>query len=152
RSTRPKGADLVPLRAAMAPDFGRDPQAREAGVAYDFSPVRGGRNWATIPESMRSGRNSVRHLTLVSVTLAVALALAHSPALAQDYPTRPVTVIVPFPAGGPSDTIARVTAQSMSKLLGQQLIVENVAGAGGTLGTGRAARSAADGYTLLLHH
>jgi tripartite-type tricarboxylate transporter receptor subunit TctC len=81
-----------------------------------------------------------------------AFAMAVSPAQAQDYPTRPITVIVPFPAGGPTDTIARVTAQSMSKLLGQQVIVENVAGAGGTLGAGRASRTAADGYTLLLHH
>ena len=86
------------------------------------------------------------------LSLAIALALTLGPAAAQDYPTRPITVIVPFPAGGPTDTIARVTAQSMSKLLGQQLIVENVSGAGGTLGTGRAARAAADGYTLLIHH
>jgi tripartite-type tricarboxylate transporter receptor subunit TctC len=81
-----------------------------------------------------------------------ALVLVAGTVEAQDYPTRPITVIVPFPAGGPTDTIARVTAQSMSKLLGQQLIVENVSGAGGTLGTGRAARSAPDGYTLLIHH
>ena len=86
------------------------------------------------------------------LTLVAALVLAMGPASAQDYPTRPITVIVPFPAGGPTDTIARVTAQSMSKLLGQQVIVENVSGAGGTLGTGRASRSAPDGYTLLLHH
>jgi len=87
-------------------------------------------------------------------TIAIALALVSLPAgaQAQDYPTRPVTIIVPFPAGGPTDTIARVTAQSMSKPLGQQIIVENVAGAGGTLGAGRASRSAPDGYTLLLHH
>jgi tripartite-type tricarboxylate transporter receptor subunit TctC len=94
----------------------------------------------------------MRRLSLVLSTFAAALALASAPALAQDYPTRPITLIVPFPAGGPTDTIARVTAQSMSKLLGQQIIVENVSGAGGTLGTGRASRSAPDGYTLLLHH
>ena len=92
----------------------------------------------------------MRHVTLV--TLAVASMLVLGPASAQDFPTRPVTVIVPFPAGGPTDTIARVTAQSMSKLLGQQVIVENVSGAGGTLGAGRASRAAPDGYTLLLHH
>jgi tripartite-type tricarboxylate transporter receptor subunit TctC len=87
------------------------------------------------------------------LTLAAALLLTVlGPVAAQDYPTRPITVIVPFPAGGPTDTIARVTAQSMAKPLGQQIIVENVGGAGGTLGTGRAARSAPDGYTLLLHH
>jgi len=86
------------------------------------------------------------------LTLAVAFALVLGPAQAQDYRTRPITMIVPFPAGGPTDTIARVTAQSMSKPLGQQIIVENVAGAGGTIGTGRASRAAADGYTLMLHH
>ena len=86
------------------------------------------------------------------LTLAVAFALVLGPAQAQDYPTRPITMIVPFPAGGPTDTIARVTAQSMSKLLGQQIIVENIGGAGGTIGTGRASRSAPDGYTVLLHH
>jgi tripartite-type tricarboxylate transporter receptor subunit TctC len=84
--------------------------------------------------------------------LAAVLMLAFGSAQAQDYPTRPITVIVPFPAGGPTDTIARVTAQSMSKPLGQQVIVENVSGAGGTLGTGRASRATADGYTLLIHH
>jgi tripartite-type tricarboxylate transporter receptor subunit TctC len=86
------------------------------------------------------------------LTLAVAFALVLGPAQAQDYPTRPITMIVPFPAGGPTDTIARVTAQSMSKLLGQQIIVENIGGARGTIGTGRASRSAPDGYTVLLHH
>ena len=94
--------------------------------------------------------------TFVSSALAVAFALvfasAHAPAQAQGFPTRPITVIVPFPAGGPTDTIARVTAQSMSKLIGQQLIIENVSGAGGTLGAGRAARAAPDGHTLLIHH
>ena len=109
--------------------------------------MTGGGNWATIPETLRSGRNSDSRLTLAAVLLLVL-----GPAVAQDYPTRPITVIVPFPAGGPTDTIARVTAQSMSKPLGQQIIVENVSGAGGTLGTGRASRAAPDGYTLLIHH
>ena len=61
-------------------------------------------------------------------------------------------MIVPFAAGGPTDTVARLLAQSMSKTLGQQVIVENVAGAGGTLGPARVAKATADGYTLLLHH
>lgn len=88
----------------------------------------------------------------VAAVLMLTLGPADMTALAQDYPTRPITMIVPFPAGGPTDTIARVTAQSMAKPLGQQVIVENVSGAGGTLGTGRASRAAPDGYTLLLHH
>lgn len=73
-------------------------------------------------------------------------------ALAQDYPSRTITLIVPFPAGGPTDTVARVTANAMSRALGQSIVVENVAGAGGTLGAGRAARAEPDGYTLLIHH
>lgn len=75
-----------------------------------------------------------------------------SSASAQNYPKRPITMVVPFAAGGPTDTVARVTAESMSKLLGQQVIIENVAGAGGTIGTRRVARSEPDGYTILLHH
>jgi len=87
-----------------------------------------------------------------ALTIVAALLLGLAGASAQDYPTRPITMIVPFPAGGPTDTVARVTAQEMSKLLGQQIVVENIGGAGGTLGAARAARSAADGYTLLIHH
>ncbi len=73
-------------------------------------------------------------------------------ALAQDYPNKVVTVIVPFAAGGPTDTVARLIGQSMSKSLGQQVIIENVGGAGGTLGATRVSKAAPDGYTLLLHH
>ena len=70
----------------------------------------------------------------------------------QDYPTRNITMIVPFAAGGPTDTVARLIAQSMSGTLGQQMLVENVAGAGGTVGAARAAKSPPDGYTVFLHH
>lgn len=71
---------------------------------------------------------------------------------AQEYPTKPITMIVPFSAGGPTDTVARLVAQSMGSTLKQQVIVENVAGAGGTLGAGRVARSPGDGYTIFMHH
>lgn len=71
---------------------------------------------------------------------------------AQNFPTKTVTMIIPFAAGGPTDVIGRVLAQSMSKALGQTVIVENVTGAGGTIATGRLSRSAPDGYTFLLHH
>jgi tripartite-type tricarboxylate transporter receptor subunit TctC len=73
-------------------------------------------------------------------------------AFAQDYPTGPITVVVPFSAGGPTDTVTRLVAEAMSRDLGQQIIVENVGGAGGTLGAGRVADAAPDGYTLLLAH
>jgi len=69
-----------------------------------------------------------------------------------EYPERTITMVVPFAAGGPTDTVARLVAESMSKDLGQQVIVENVGGAGGTLGAGRVASSDPDGYTVLLHH
>ena len=70
-------------------------------------------------------------------------------AWAQAYPTRPITVIVPFPAGGPADTVARIMSERMRTTLGQPIIVENVAGANGSLGVGRAVRAPADGYTLI---
>jgi tripartite-type tricarboxylate transporter receptor subunit TctC len=69
-------------------------------------------------------------------------------AAAQDYPTRAITMIVPFPAGGATDTLARFLAEKMRGILGQPVIIENVAGAAGSIGVGRAVRSAPDGYTL----
>ena len=86
------------------------------------------------------------------ILAAVAYLLALSPMSAQEYPTRPITLLVPFAAGGATDTVARVTAQSMSKLLGQPIIIENALGAGGTIAATRASRADADGYTLLIHH
>jgi tripartite-type tricarboxylate transporter receptor subunit TctC len=71
---------------------------------------------------------------------------------ATDYPTRPITVIVPHAAGGPTDTVSRLVAESMTQTLGQPLIVENAGGAGSTVGTARAARAEPDGYTLLINH
>ena len=71
-------------------------------------------------------------------------------AQAQSYPTRPITIIVPFPAGGPTDTIARIMAEHMKDTLGQSVIIENVTGAGSTIGTGRAVAAAPDGYTLIV--
>ncbi|PSO14220.1 tripartite tricarboxylate transporter substrate-binding protein [Bradyrhizobium sp. MOS003] len=73
-------------------------------------------------------------------------------AVADDYPVRPVTMIVPFSAGGPGDVIARILGSAMSATLKQSVVVENVVGAGGTLGTNRVAKAAPDGYTLLLMH
>ncbi|WP_242490079.1 tripartite tricarboxylate transporter substrate binding protein BugD [Noviherbaspirillum cavernae] len=68
------------------------------------------------------------------------------------YPTKTITMIVPFAAGGPTDTVARLVAQSMGNTLKQQIIVENVGGAGGTIGAARVAKADPDGYTLFLHH
>ncbi len=84
--------------------------------------------------------------------LAAACALAALPAAAQQFPTRPVQVIVPFAAGGPTDAVARLVTEVMTRELGQNIIVENVGGAGGTHGAQRVAAARPDGYTLLLHH
>jgi tripartite-type tricarboxylate transporter receptor subunit TctC len=82
---------------------------------------------------------------MVAVSLALGpVALAH----AQDYPARPITMIVPFPAGGATDTLARFLAEQMRPIINQPIVIENVAGAAGSLGVGRAVRAAPDGYTL----
>jgi tripartite-type tricarboxylate transporter receptor subunit TctC len=80
---------------------------------------------------------------------AIALAAGVMPVRAQDYPSRSITVIVPFPPGGASDVVARIVTNQMSKTLGQSIVIENVGGAGGTLGSARAAAAEPDGYTLL---
>ncbi|MDB5548819.1 MAG: hypothetical protein JWP21_2266 [Tardiphaga sp.] len=83
---------------------------------------------------------------------AATLGLVALPVAAQDYPTRNITMIIPFAAGGPTDVIARIVASDMSKTLGQQIVIENVVGAGGTTAAGRAAKAAPDGYTLIMGH
>jgi tripartite-type tricarboxylate transporter receptor subunit TctC len=89
----------------------------------------------------------------LALGLAAALTLGlGSAASAQTYPTRPVTMIVPFAAGGPTDIIARLVGEHMSKTLGQQVVIENVAGAGGTTGIARALSAAPDGYTIAMGH
>src|SRR5712671_2137519 len=84
-----------------------------------------------------------------AVGVMAALCAVAPPARAQDYPNHSVTVVVPFPAGGPSDVVARIVADQMGKVLGQTLVIENVGGAGGTLGSSRVATAPPDGYTLL---
>ena len=86
----------------------------------------------------------------VVVAAAITWAAALAPAQAQSWPTRPVTVIVPFAAGGPVDTVARILGARMGETLGQQIIIENVGGAGGMNGAARVVKSAPDGYTALL--
>jgi tripartite-type tricarboxylate transporter receptor subunit TctC len=96
-------------------------------------------------------------LSLLKRRTALALAMVAASALAlgtaaqaQEFPDRPVTLVVPFAAGGSTDVVARIIGQKMSEDLGQQVVVENVAGAGGNLGADRVARAEADGYTILM--
>ena len=84
--------------------------------------------------------------------LAASLALASGSLLAQAYPNRPVTLVVPFAAGGPTDVVARSLGQAMTRTLGQSVVIENKLGAGGTLAADYVAKAAPDGYTVLIHH
>ena len=91
--------------------------------------------------------------SLLAGMAAVLMLGTAGDAMAQKaYPERPVTVLVPAAAGGPSDTVARLIGDSMSKTLGQQIVIENMGGAGGSLGAGKVAKAEPDGYTLLLYH
>jgi tripartite-type tricarboxylate transporter receptor subunit TctC len=90
-------------------------------------------------------------LTTVFTALAVAAGCA-TQALAQAYPSHPITIIVPFSAGGPSDVMARILAERMKVALGEAVLIENVTGAGGSIGVGRAVRSPPDGYTISFGH
>lgn len=89
---------------------------------------------------------------LKRILAGAAMVAAAFGANAQDYPSRTISIVVPFAAGGPTDTVARLVAQSMTKSLGHTVIVENQAGAGGTIGVEKVAKSKPDGYTLLLMH
>jgi tripartite-type tricarboxylate transporter receptor subunit TctC len=84
------------------------------------------------------------------LALGAAFAMAAAPAAAQTYPAKSITMIVPFAAGGPTDVIARIVSDHMSRTLGQSIVVENVAGAGGTTGSLRVARATPDGYTIMM--
>src|SRR3954470_1165397 len=88
--------------------------------------------------------------TVLLASFAIAVWGCPTEASAQNYPSRPITVIVPNPAGGPMDTVARIIAERVRSALGQPIIIENVPGASGSIGTGRIARAARDGYTLSL--
>lgn len=93
---------------------------------------------------MQFTRRTFLHLAAGAAVLPVVTRVAS----AQAFPTRPITIIVPFPAGGPADAIARIIGERMRATLGQPVIIENVSGAGGSIGVGRVARAAPDGYTL----
>src|SRR3979490_3110811 len=87
---------------------------------------------------MKPGSSKPRISVWPALVIAIAFVAGVVPAPAQDYPSRSITVIVPFPAGGASDVVARIVTNQMSKTLGQSIIIENVSGAGGTIGSARA--------------
>jgi putative tricarboxylic transport membrane protein len=111
-------------------------------------PWAGGASKRRAAPSCRASRPALtRGFLSMTAVLFVALSL---PAAAQDWPTRPVTVVVPFAAGGPIDLVARIVAPRMSESLGQQVVVENVGGAGGIVGASRVAKAESDGYMALV--
>jgi tripartite-type tricarboxylate transporter receptor subunit TctC len=97
---------------------------------------------------MKLPRRQFLHLAAVAAVLPAVSCIAR----AQSYPTRPMTMVVPYSAGGPTDTIARIMAERMRTSLGQVILVENTTGAAGTIGVGRVARAAPDGYTMSIGH
>src|SRR4026209_1813805 len=100
----------------------------------------------------KSMKISLRTISFAVMAVFTAALSGVSTAQAQEYPSKPITMAVPSAAGGPTDTVARLIAQAMGNELKQQILVENVAGAGGTIAAARVARSAPDGYTTFLHH
>jgi len=94
----------------------------------------------------------MKRRALLAAAAAAGLAAAPFSTMAQTYPTKPITVVVPFAAGGPTDALARVLTSRMSEALGQTMIVDNLGGAGGTIGVNKVAKAAPDGYTVLFTH
>src|SRR5262249_27742854 len=130
-----------PCVAADVPaSFGRSHRCDEA-VDFRAPPrvIVGGK----IPAAERRGQP----MKMTAIAAAIAIAVGGN-AYAQGYPSHPITMIVPFPAGGPTDTLARVLGERMRVSLGQPVIIETVTGAGASIGVARAAQAAPDGYTL----
>ena len=100
---------------------------------------------------MLKRRRSLAHL-MALFGLSVTAILVSASAQAQAYPSKPIKMIVPFPAGGTTDIVARLVAQRMSESMGQPVVVENKGGAGGAIGADIVAKAAPDGYTLLMHN
>jgi tripartite-type tricarboxylate transporter receptor subunit TctC len=139
--------------ARSSPDAQTRGEAPSPGslAQSDLSPHAGrggaGRTQSTTAASAQWSR-LFRSARLLAISLVTVVALA--PAAADDYPARPITLIVPFAPGGSTTIVARIIADRMAETLGQQIIVDNRPGAGGTVGTRQVAKSAPDGYTLVL--
>src|SRR5205823_3702201 len=144
-------AQLGPVQP-RSPDLRRVEALRHRAIVRTAlsspAPLRHGRSLTCARMAASLRRKETTMLRIIAAALG-ALALA-APAGAQDWPTRPVTLVVPYAAGGPVDTIARIMAARLGEILGQQMVVENVGGAGGMTGAARVAKTAPDGYTVML--
>ena len=148
------------LHDALADEDGakaHHPRGRRAGAGTPEQQAavidREETKWAAVIRAAgicaaMSGR--MRTIAAVARMMALWRDRGYGPAVAADYPTRPITLIVPYPAGGGNDVIARLVAAKMSASLGQPIVIENRGGAGSTIGTRDAARRIPDGYTLLI--
>ena len=124
--------------------YNRNSDLQLAGIT--LAVLRRGRTFDLLRgEPLVIARRKFTRLVVGAVALPAILRVAK----AQTYPTRPVTMLVPFPAGGGTDAVARMIADGMRTSLGQTVIIENLAGASGTIGVGRVVRAAGDGYTSL---
>src|SRR6478735_3390559 len=123
--------------------------SRRAGSL--ISCCRSSRNGKVSKKHHKEDQYMNRRTALIGLALA-GLGFASLPAMAADYPSRNVTIIVPYPAGGPTDELARIVADSLSKQMNQSFVVENVTGGGTIIGTNKVVKSSPDGYTLLLHN
>src|SRR5262245_6251732 len=149
---RPRQALIVGRRAWRAPALnGLQNVAAHVGKTTALLTFASS---ARVSSSPQKTRRELMKTISRAVALAAALGCANLAcgigARAQDYPTRPITMIVPFPAGGPTDTLGRIIGERMRVSLGQPIVIENVTGAGSTIGVTRAAQAAPDGYTLAL--
>jgi tripartite-type tricarboxylate transporter receptor subunit TctC len=120
-----------------------------AGPVASWFETRGVAALLTVRFEMARWRKQMRRIVLAALLATLAFVGA---AVAQNFPSRPITIIVPFSAGGPSDAMARILAERIKVTLGEAVLVENVTGAGGSVGVGRAVRSAPDGYTISFGH
>jgi tripartite-type tricarboxylate transporter receptor subunit TctC len=120
-----------------------------AGPVASWFETRGVAALLTMRLEMARWRKQMRRIVVAALLATLAFA---GVAVAQNFPSRPLTIIVPFSAGGPSDAMARILAERMKATLGEAVLVENVTGAGGSVGVGRAVRSPPDGYTISFGH
>jgi hypothetical protein len=118
-------------------------------VSYIYRPAPAGAVTKKVEDALSGGARMRLMVVLATVATIVAVG-ASRPLAADDYPNRPITLIVPYPPGGGNDVIARLVAAKLGQNLGQPIVIENRGGAGSTIGTRDVARSAPDGYTLLI--